>query len=495
MDNLQPVVDLVIPIKFEHTVAGQKSPSTGKGQLTIQGETVSLSGRERRPLHFAKDVAMTFPTTQVANVTVEEPQKAFSVVIAGGKVRFSVYPDTTILGLPQHEFVVSTKNQEDAQRIQAAFPTTVSEHIKQLRADQNTFSILLSQTTQWAFFTPMLVVANAVVFILMAIGGVAIDNPALDGLIKWGANYGPLTFSGDWWRLFTSTFVHIGVMHIAFNMWALFTIGRLVERLFGNTLFLLIYIGAGILGSMTSVIVHPELVCAGASGAIFGLYGALLGFTVRQRGAIPMSVLTNLRNSAIGFVGYNLFYGVLPGIDNSAHLGGLVCGAVLGYVAAMPLDSQVRKTSFISRMALTCGALALLISASIFVIQRSESYAYIQFYNFYAAEEARANECYNDSIAQAKDGKLDDDVFANKLESDCLNRWKAICSNGKAVHLSQSNVFRKPYDYYMQLAFLRYQAMDKMVDGVRKHDDNLIDEANRIQQEAGQLIDDRNKKS
>ena len=162
---------------------------------------------------------------------------------------------------------------------------------------------------------------------------------------------------------------------------------------------------------------------------------------------------------------------------------------------SLALNSQVRKTSFISRMALTCGALTLLISASLLVIQRSESYAYIQFFNFYEAEETRAIVGYNDAIAQSKDGKLDDDVFANKLESNCLNRWKAICSNGKAVHLSQSNVFRKPYDYYMHLASLRCQAMDKMVNGVRKHDDNLIDEANRIQQEAGRLINDRNKKS
>jgi len=493
MDNPRQSVELDIPIRFEHTAQGEKSPAKGKGHLKIEGETVSLSGRERRSLRFAHDVALTFSTTQVANVSAEDPQRAFTVVIGGKKVQFSVYPNTTLSGVPQHEFVVFTKTREDAQRIRAAFPDTISEHIKQQLADQSTFSNQLTLTTRYAFFTPALVVANAIVFVLMAIGGIDIDNPPLDGLIKWGANYGPLTMGGDWWRLFTNTFVHIGIRHILFNMWALFTIGSLVERLFGNSLFLLIYIAAGILGSMASVIIHPEVVCAGASGAIFGLYGALIGFILRQRGAIPATVLTDLRNSAIFFVGYNLFFGLLPGIDNSAHIGGLLCGIGLGYVAAMPLDVQARKAASLGRMTLTSSAFIMLIGLSAFVLDRSSNYAYITFTDFFAAEEAKANECFNDCMAQSKAGTLSDDAFVSRLELGNLKRWDAICAKGKTVQLSQSSVFRKQYDFYMQLASLRNQTALKLIDGVRKNDDNALNEAGRLREEGDQLIESMNK--
>ncbi len=102
-------------------------------------------------------------------------------------------------------------------------------------------------------------------------------------MLNWGANWGPLTTAGEWWRILTACFLHFGIVHLLCNMYALLLAGLLAERLFGNWFYLAIYIGTGLASSLTSLWWHPELICAGASGAIFGVYGALLGYLVNQR--------------------------------------------------------------------------------------------------------------------------------------------------------------------------------------------------------------------
>jgi rhomboid protease GluP len=112
-------------------------------------------------------------------------------------------------------------------------------------------------------------------------------------LIAWGANYGPDTITnGQWWRLLTSMFLHIGIVHLAFNMIVLLQIGPFVERLVGNVGFLIVYFVSGFAGNVTSLVWNPYTVSAGASGAIFGLYGLLLGFLLMsRRDSIPTDVL------------------------------------------------------------------------------------------------------------------------------------------------------------------------------------------------------------
>ena len=97
-------------------------------------------------------------------------------------------------------------------------------------------------------------------------------------VLEWGANFGPKTMDGQWWRLFTSMFLHFGIIHIGFNMWVLWNVGRLVERLVGNFGFALLYVVSGLLGSVASLAWNPTTISAGASGAVFGVVGALIGF-------------------------------------------------------------------------------------------------------------------------------------------------------------------------------------------------------------------------
>ena len=170
----------------------------------------------------------------------------------------------------------------------------------------------------------------------MTLSGASISGGTGVQLIRWGANYGPLTLAGEWWRLLTSTFVHIGIVHLGINMWCLWNLGRLTELHLGRLQFALVYIASGVLASLASLAWHPNILSAGASGAIFGIAGALIS-TLRL-GAVSLGrdEIKQQLNSLLPFCVYNLIIGaVVPGIDNAAHIGGLVAGLVLGAFLAM----------------------------------------------------------------------------------------------------------------------------------------------------------------
>lgn len=183
----------------------------------------------------------------------------------------------------------------------------------------------------------VLIAANILVFIAMAINGVHILTPTSQDLFRWGANFPPATVHGQWWRLLTSTFIHIGLMHLAFNMYVLWAGGLRMERILGYSGFTITYLLSGLAGSVSTLLFHPHAVGAGASGAIFGIYGALLGYLARDRNSIPRPVFVAMGKSTLVFLGYNLVYSLKPGIDLSAHFGGLVAGFLCGLVLSRPV--------------------------------------------------------------------------------------------------------------------------------------------------------------
>lgn len=189
--------------------------------------------------------------------------------------------------------------------------------------------------------TTAIIVVNALVFAGMILSGVSVAVPEVPQLIKWGANFGPLTLSSQPWRLLTSNYVHIGILHIALNMWCLWNLGALAEHIFDRWTYFLTYTACGIAGSITSLWWHPLGVGAGASGAIFGMAGALISALYLGRLPIPRRALQPTLKSLLSFAGYNLFFGtVIPGIDNSAHLGGLASGLILGTILGQHLASS-----------------------------------------------------------------------------------------------------------------------------------------------------------
>ena len=180
--------------------------------------------------------------------------------------------------------------------------------------------------------TPTLVAMNVAYFLAMVSVGVPATSPTAMDVIPFGANFGPFIINdGEWWRLLSSTFIHFGVLHLAFNMWCLWSLGNLAERLFGNGRFLSIYMLSGVGGSAASVLWHPGIPSAGASGAVFGMAGALAAFLYLARIHLPARAARDLLTSIMIFIAFNLAFGfTVPGIDNAGHLGGLLVGAVLG---------------------------------------------------------------------------------------------------------------------------------------------------------------------
>src|SRR5205807_1498672 len=154
-------------------------------------------------------------------------------------------------------------------------------------------------------------------------------------LVRSGANFGPLTYTGEWWRLLSYSFLHAGLLHIAFNMWCLWDLGALCESLYGTWTFASIYLISAVGGGLASTGLHPERLSVGASGAIFGLAGALIASFYLGEFSLPKVAISGTLRSLLFFVGFNVLFGTLsPGIDNGAHGGGLISGLVFGALIA-----------------------------------------------------------------------------------------------------------------------------------------------------------------
>src|SRR5579864_6854626 len=216
----------------------------------------------------------------------------------------------------------------------------------------------------------VLVVLNCAVLLAMVVRGVSWLHPESEALIKWGACYGPLTLRHQWWRLLTSTFVHIGIVHLALNMWCLWELGKMAESLFDKWSFLLVYLMSGIAGEITSVAVRPRGISAGASGAIFGLTGALIAALWIGKLPVPREQMKETLRSVLLFAGYNLIYGqVKSNIDNAAHVGGLVAGFLIGAALSQHLVSSLDVRRRLRLIVFLCAAVVLF--SSFTLIRRS----------------------------------------------------------------------------------------------------------------------------
>lgn len=182
--------------------------------------------------------------------------------------------------------------------------------------------------------TPILIFLCVAIFVAMYIWGNGSED--IYTLIKFGANYQPLVKAGEVWRLVSAMFLHIGIIHLICNMYSLWVIGRQLETFLGKFKFIIVYLGSGILGSLLSVTLHSS-VSAGASGAIFGLLGSLLYFGYHYR----LYLGSVMKTQVIPIIILNLLIGfTLSGIDNYAHIGGLIGGYLFTCVLGVPGKSK-----------------------------------------------------------------------------------------------------------------------------------------------------------
>ena len=196
-------------------------------------------------------------------------------------------------------------------------------------------------TAEYVAATPItsaIIGINALVFAAMVVSGVSIASPTTEQLWRWGADLGPLTLGGQWWRVITNVFVHVGLWHLLVNMWALWNLGMLAERIFGRWHYLYIYLFCGVCGSLASLTWHPWITSAGASGAIFGLAGALVVTFRFGRLPIPAEVIKPILRTLMIFIVINIGFGLMAQfVDNSAHLGGFAGGILAAAIIIQPL--------------------------------------------------------------------------------------------------------------------------------------------------------------
>ena len=216
-------------------------------------------------------------------------------------------------------------------------PARISKYKKgtlQTKSDLVTFFILLIPRKDF-FTTPILIYLNVLIFLLLFFFGFGFMHVSGTDLLRFGANFKPLVTEGEIWRLLSSIFLHGGFMHLLMNMMALFFAGLFLEPLLGKWRLLLLYIVTGIAASVASFMWYDATISVGASGAVFGLYGFFISAIINQ--SFPYKVDKGFLYSLLAYIGVNLVMGLIGsgGIDNAAHIGGLLSGFCYGVLFPM----------------------------------------------------------------------------------------------------------------------------------------------------------------
>lgn len=346
---LTPAV--TVPVTYRHLFQGSNPVLRGKGFLHAGHGTFRFTGRGLGTFNRAVE-EVSFEAAEIRNVGV-----------IGRAVRFDLPRGAA--SRRRRPFIFYCESAEAAAAAARLLPHNLDPDF----AEGQVYHAKLRRVSGTGLtVTNVIIALNVAVFVIMAgFLGAGWIEPDTKSYIIYGANNGAATTDGEWWRLVTSMFMHYGLVHLLFNMWALFQSGRLVEPLLGRSLFALTYLACGLGGGLLSIYWHGDKMwSAGASGAIFGIFGALLGHFLREKHAIPRSVFQPIMKSTLIFAGYNLVYGMAnSSIDNAAHIGGFLTGILLGWVTAMPPDAGQRASQWPAKMAQALAVTALIVGVGV----------------------------------------------------------------------------------------------------------------------------------
>jgi rhomboid protease GluP len=300
---------------------------TGGGTVEVTADKVRISDARNA----AAETERTFAMADIANVGFSGED-----MIVALRTRSD-----------QREVLVWLSSPEEARALLELLPrTTTAEFLERKRQHEKFRENLKVIAPRAPPVTPAIVGVNVALFLIMLAFGAGLTAPDSRVHLFFGANYGPLTWNGQEWRLLTAAFIHFGVIHLAFNMFALYNGGSLTERLFGSARFGVIYLLSALAGNVASGWWDASRMSAGASGAVFGVYGALLAYFARRPRDIPVDLLKSVSMGAATLLLYSLVMGAaLPFIDNSAHIGGLLGGAISGLLLARPFNPEARKVA------------------------------------------------------------------------------------------------------------------------------------------------------
>lgn len=358
--------------------------------------------------------------------------------------------------------------------------------------NHDTFINLLFGRVPRADLTLALVVANVLVFVLLAVQALNPLQIPAELLIRMGGNFAPLVQKGEVWRLATALFLHGGLLHVGLNMFALYQAGQVVERLFGRAGFGLIYLGAGLLGNLASLWWKQGPVSVGASGAIFGVYGALLAYLLVQRGSVPGEVFREMRSGTLGFIGYSLFAGAsIAGIDNAAHLGGLAGGLILGAALAGPLVAP-RPVRWLGVRAwvgvLLCGVLgAQLWRATPQVAHRIEvNNAYTQTLQEFSVEEQELLRLQGQLLEGLRQRRIREPKALEMVEQELLPRWERQLTQISWRQAPAEAEWKKAE--LVQYVTARRDALQALAQALRTHEPFWLERFRTLQVQAENVL-------
>lgn len=268
--------------------------------------------------------------------------------------------------------------------------------------------------------TYLLITINVIIFVAMLFAGAGFLHSGNNIQLSWGANFAPATQDGQWWRLISAMFLHFGIIHLLLNSFALWDVGQLTERMYGAWRFLGVYFVAGLCGNVLSLVIQGnQAISGGASGAIFGLYGALLIFLWRERHFLNPQEFKWFFGGGLLFSCVIIVLGFLiPGIDNAAHIGGFIAGSLASIMFVKPMNAR-KMPAHISILT----TVFIIITVSLLLkrlpppkYKWTEELSLRSSLSFITAEDQAINRNWLELLQESKEGNLSFEALAGKID-------------------------------------------------------------------------------
>jgi rhomboid protease GluP len=320
--------------------------------------------------------------------------------------------------------------------------------------------------------TYTLIGANVLVFIAMLFSGAGFWHSPSDIQLKWGANFGPATQDGEWWRLFTAMYLHFGIMHLSLNCLSLWESGQLVERMYGRWRFVGIYLTSGLFGNLLSLVAQGNVaVSGGASGAIFGVYGAALIFLWRERAVIDAYEFRWLFGGGVAFSILTIVLGyIITGIDNYAHIGGLIAGMLASIylsqsIASRPMPAKYKLAAFFS-----------IFMVSVFLITHlpkpkyrwSDELLLRSELNKFLYEDQAINRMWLEIEYQSKQGDKSFEALAKQIDFGISKPYEQSLEKLSKLPNDPALPSANQLENILRNTEIRKQQADKLVKGLKK---------------------------
>ena len=352
---------------------------------------------------------------------------------------------------------------------------------------------LISRRSSRPWVTRVLIGANLLVFAALLFAGAGLWHSSSAVQFAWGASFGPATKDGEWWRLGSAMFLHFGVLHLGMNMWALWDGGRLVERMYGHARFAVLYVVSGLTGNLLSLITQGDrAVSGGASGAVFGVFGALLVFLWGERRQLHPSEFRWLFWGATGFSVANIAFGfVVPGIDNAAHIGGFLTGILGGMALTRPLDAG-RAVPLRNRVLPAAAWLVVTLYLATHIpapaYRWSEEAQVRQEIRQFLREDAEITNAWHGILEEGKRRGTSFDQLAGRLDTVVVDHYEQSFEQLSRVRPNPGLPSAAALENLRNYAEVRRNASRALSEGLRARDARQIREAMDQAQRAGQHL-------